>query len=86
MEKGFDFSTLPVVGREEIQEELLSTLQSAMDGRGRTILLKGERGTGKTHLCRFLKGEAERRGRRRSRGSPLPVFRRLPSSSPCPTT
>ncbi|MCJ7629464.1 MAG: ATP-binding protein, partial [Longimicrobiales bacterium] len=62
MEKGFDFSTLPVVGREEIQEELLSTLQSAMDGRGRTILLKGERGTGKTHLCRFLKGEAERRG------------------------
>ncbi len=62
MEKGFDFSTLPVIGREEIQESLLSNLQSALDGQGRTLLLTGERGTGKTHLCRFLLSEAERKG------------------------
>jgi DNA-binding CsgD family transcriptional regulator len=62
MEKGFDFSALPLVGREEIQEGLLSGLRSALDGRGRTFFLTGERGTGKTHLCRFLQGEAERKG------------------------
>jgi DNA-binding CsgD family transcriptional regulator len=62
MEKGFDFSSLPVVGRETVLEELQSSLQLAMGGMGRTLLVKGERGTGKTHLCRFLKSEAERRG------------------------
>lgn len=62
MEKGFDFSALPVVGREEIQERLLSGLQSALSGKGRTLLLTGERGSGKTHLFRYLQGEAERKG------------------------
>jgi DNA-binding CsgD family transcriptional regulator len=62
MQKGFDFSALPVVGREDVQEELLSSLQSALEGRGRTLLLTGERGAGKTHLCRYLASEAERRG------------------------
>ncbi len=62
MEKGFDFSALPVVGREEIQERLLSGLQAALNGKGRTLLLTGERGTGKTHLFRYLRGEAERKG------------------------
>ncbi len=62
MEKGFDFSALPVVGREEIQERLLSGLRSTLDGKGRTLLLTGERGTGKTHLCRYLQSEAERKG------------------------
>ena len=62
MEISFDFSTLPVVGREETQDILLSGLQSAPEGEGRTLLLTGEKGTGKTHLCRFLQTEAERRG------------------------
>ncbi len=62
MEKGFDFSALPAVGREKILEELQSSLQLAMAGMGRTVLVKGERGTGKTHLCRFLSSEAERKG------------------------
>jgi DNA-binding NarL/FixJ family response regulator len=62
METGIDFSTLPVVGRERTKERLVSGLQQALDGRGRTLILRGELGTGKTHLCRHLMGEAERRG------------------------
>jgi len=33
-----------------------------MDGSGCTILLRGETGTGKTHLTRYLVGEAARKG------------------------
>ncbi len=62
METGIDFSTLPVVGREGTKERLVSGLQQALDGRGATLILRGELGTGKTHLCRHLTGEAERRG------------------------
>ncbi len=62
METGIDFSILPVIGREQTKERLVSGLQSALDGRGRTLILRGELGTGKTHLCRHLLNEAERRG------------------------
>jgi DNA-binding CsgD family transcriptional regulator len=62
MEKGFDFSALPVVGREEIRGKLQAGLRSAQEGSGRTLLLSGERGTGKTHLCHHLQSEAERQG------------------------
>ena len=62
MTRDLDFSTLPVVGREGIRTRLLAGLQSALEGRGRIVLATGERGTGKTHLCRFLRVEAERRG------------------------
>ncbi|MGD2123163.1 MAG: AAA family ATPase [Gemmatimonadota bacterium] len=62
MDTGIDFSTLPVIGREQTKERLVAGLQEALDGRGRTLILRGELGTGKTHFCRHLLGEAERRG------------------------
>jgi DNA-binding CsgD family transcriptional regulator len=62
MAKGFDFSTLPVVGRDHIRARLQDGLLSALAGTGRTILLTGDRGTGKTHLCRHLQAEATRQG------------------------
>jgi len=62
MEKPFDFGTLPLVGRDRVQETLLTCLQSAQQGHGSTILLTGERGSGKSHLARSIRGEAERKG------------------------
>ncbi len=62
MEKSFDFSDLPMVGRGPVQERVLAGLERAKEGRGGTFLLTGERGTGKTHLCRCVRGEAERKG------------------------
>ncbi|MFC1574878.1 BREX system ATP-binding domain-containing protein, partial [Gemmatimonadota bacterium] len=62
MEKVVDFGALPVVGREAIQERLLLGLQAAQRGQGGTLLLSGERGTGKTHISRHLREEAERKG------------------------
>jgi len=41
---------------------LLSGLQSAQEHKGRTFLVTGKRGTGKSHLCRHLQNEAERKG------------------------
>lgn len=62
MEKAFDFSDLPMVGRGQAQERILAGLERAKGGRGGTFLLTGERGAGKTHLCRSVRGEAERKG------------------------
>ncbi len=62
MAKGFDFSTLPLIGREETKSRLVSGLQSALEGEGQTLLLRGELGSGKTHLCRHLHDDAQRRG------------------------
>lgn len=62
MEKLFDFGSLPLVGREPVQERLLTCLLSAQMGHGKTILLTGERGTGKSHLTGCIRGEAERKG------------------------
>jgi DNA-binding CsgD family transcriptional regulator len=61
-DQGFDFAHLPVVGRERVQETLLRGLQAAAKGEGETVLLTGEPGSGKTHVCRFLQGRAERKG------------------------
>lgn len=62
MEKLFDFGKLPLVGREEEQEQLLTCLNSAQRGHGKTTLLTGERGAGKSHLTRCILVEAERKG------------------------
>jgi DNA-binding CsgD family transcriptional regulator len=62
MERAFDFGALPMVGRDEVHEALLASLQQARSGRGKTLLLTGERGSGKSHLVRSIRGEAERKG------------------------
>jgi DNA-binding CsgD family transcriptional regulator len=62
MERPFDFGDLPLVGRAHVQERILAGLDLAKSGRGCTLLLTGERGCGKTHLSRCIRGEAERRG------------------------
>jgi len=63
-----DFANLPIVGREEIQEMVRLGLASAVDGRGSTLLPVGERGLGKTRLCRWAREEGERRGFRVAAG------------------
>ena len=78
MARDLDFSALPVVGREDIQRRLLTSLQSALEGRGRIVLVTGERGTGKTHLCRYLGSEAERRGFSVATGQAYQVERGVP--------
>ncbi|MGW8266142.1 MAG: ATP-binding protein, partial [Longimicrobiales bacterium] len=62
MEKAFDFSDLPLVGRGPVQERILAGLDLAKGGKGTTLLLTGERGAGKSHLIRSVTGEAERKG------------------------
>ncbi len=62
MEPTLDLRDLPLVGREEAQEGLLRGLEEAGRGAGRTVLLRGERGAGKTRLALALREEAERRG------------------------
>jgi len=62
MNKPFDFESLPVVGRADVQERLLAGLDQAKAGRGRTYVLTGERGSGKTHLAMTVRGEAGRKG------------------------
>ena len=58
MEQGFDFANIPLVGREAIREKLLLGLQSASEGRGQTVLLRGGPGSGKTHLSEFFLPES----------------------------
>jgi len=40
----------------------MAGLEAAKGGRGKTLLLLGERGSGKSHLTRCIQDEAERRG------------------------
>jgi len=61
MDKPSDSSKRPETTRDQIRSGLVSHLQAAGDGRGRTVLIIGERGTGKTHLCRYLAQEAGQR-------------------------
>jgi tetratricopeptide (TPR) repeat protein len=44
-------ASLPFVGRERERQELIQTLQDAIAGRGRLLLISGEAGVGKTRLC-----------------------------------
>ena len=62
MEKRFDLGELPMVGRPQALERILAGLGLAKSGKGSTLLLTGERGSGKTHLARSIQGEAERKG------------------------
>lgn len=63
-----DLATLPAVGREEVLEGVLRGLEAAIRGKGGTLVLTGEQGTGKTHFSRVLENEAEQRGFRVASG------------------
>lgn len=58
----FDFSSLPLAGRTEIRKRLLDLIETAGEGSGSTLLLTGERGTGKTHLTVSLEEQALEKG------------------------
>ncbi|MEU8817351.1 LuxR family transcriptional regulator [Actinoplanes sp. NPDC048796] len=49
-------------GRQREQHELDRVLREVRDGRSRALVLRGEAGTGKTALLKYLDGEAERDG------------------------
>jgi predicted ATPase len=51
-----------IVDRKESLEELRSYLEMAAEGQGRTVLLSGEAGIGKTRLVNEVKREASSRG------------------------
>jgi predicted ATPase len=50
-----------LVGREKELEELQSLLNSAVEGKGKTVFVLGEAGSGKTRLAReFLNAAVKR--------------------------
>lgn len=52
----------PFIGREPEMAELAAALDSALEGRGRMVMLVGEPGIGKTRTAEELAGLAENRG------------------------
>ena len=50
------------VGRRREMDELKTTLEEALSGRGRQVMLAGEPGIGKTSAARELDAYAETRG------------------------
>ncbi|MGD0450305.1 MAG: BREX system ATP-binding domain-containing protein [Candidatus Bathyarchaeia archaeon] len=51
-----------IVGREKELEELQSPLNSAVEGKGTTVFISGEAGSGKTRIAREFLNNARRRG------------------------
>ncbi len=49
-------------GREEERIQLLDILENVMEGKGTSVIIKGETGIGKTALAEWLSIEAEKRG------------------------
>jgi DNA-binding winged helix-turn-helix (wHTH) protein len=54
----------PFVGRERVMEALRGSLDEALAGRGRLVILSGEAGIGKTRTSEELAAEARSRGAR----------------------
>ena len=75
-----DFNHLPIVGREEIQERIREGLGLALAGNGGTLFLTGERGLGKSRLCRWARREGEHRGFRILHGRAHEAEANLPYS------
>ena len=53
-----------LVGRSREVAELMLALEGAMSGQGRTVMLAGEPGIGKTRIARELAAMADERGAR----------------------
>ena len=53
-----------LVGRSREMAELMLALEGAMSGQGRTVMLAGEPGIGKTRIARELAAMADERGAR----------------------
>jgi len=63
--------------RESQLRELHAACDEAASGRGRTMLVSGEAGIGKTSLVRRFADEVERSGCGRFTGACLPPLRRI---------
>lgn len=80
MDRPIDLGSLPLVGRDSVREELMAFLEAARRGRGRTVFLSGERGAGKSHLVRCIRGEAERKSFQIASGKAFRAESHLPFS------
>jgi DNA-binding CsgD family transcriptional regulator len=69
---------LPLIGRERELVQLHSLLDDAAAGRGRTLLLAGESGLGKSRLVRAATDEAQRRAWQVAVGRAYPVESGVP--------
>jgi len=70
-----------IVGRDELLELADQLIREAAQGRGRTVLLSGQAGLGKTRLIRAMIRKAEAAGLRVNGGSVAPQDRQVPLAS-----
>ena len=70
--------TLPLVGRTRELEQLIAALDDAGAGHGRTVILAGEGGVGKTRLAKRVAEDATRRGWNVAMGRAYPVETGVP--------
>jgi predicted ATPase len=66
------------MGRGPEQERLVAAVRAARAGRGRTVLISGEPGIGKTALLAFLKAEVAGTGSRVASGAAEELEQRVP--------
>jgi predicted ATPase len=69
---------LPLAGRTAEIERLRTAVEEAAAGRGGTLFLAGESGTGKTRLCRLAADEMLRRGGQTATGRSYPMETGVP--------
>jgi DNA-binding CsgD family transcriptional regulator len=72
---------LPLAGRAEEMERIRAAIADAAEGRGGTLFLAGESGTGKTRLCRLAADEMARHGGMAATGRCYPLETGVPYSS-----
>ena len=70
-----------ILGRDDLLERLDGLIGDALEGRGRTLLLSGQAGIGKTRLMRAAIRKAEAAGLRVNGGSVAPQDQQVPLAS-----
>jgi DNA-binding CsgD family transcriptional regulator len=70
-----------LIGRDELLELIDRLIAEALAGRGRTVLLSGQAGLGKTRLIRAAARKAEAAGLRVDGGAVAPQDRQVPLAS-----
>ncbi|HUQ01319.1 MAG TPA: AAA family ATPase [Kofleriaceae bacterium] len=69
-----DATTTPFVGRESEVSALRTLWEQARSGTGRSVIVRGEAGVGKSRLCRVVSGWIAQAGGRELRAACSPYF------------